>query len=279
MPLEHIVYPFLTSRTLARVAGYACLLAVYGALPLAKEYTRFANVADLPSEIHAALTLVLGWLLVFRTNTAYGRWWEARTLWGALVNASRNLTVKVRALTGLSPEDRGQFEQIITNFPHALRDHLRNPVANRPVGDEMEAGPTAHRPSQVVTSTYQLLWNWKANGKLDGDELRILDVELARFLDVCGGCERIRNTRVAYSYRVFARQCVFLFLLTFPWGIAEDFRWWTIPLTGITAYFMLGLEIVAEDIEEPFGHDDDDLDLDTLCQVIDDSTRSILRST
>jgi putative membrane protein len=99
--------------------------------------------------------------------------------------------------------------------------------------------------------------------------LRVIDAELQELMDVCGACERIRNTRIVASYRAFARQCVLLFLATFPWGIAHDFRLWTIPLTIITAYFMLGLETVAEHIEEPFGLDEDDLDLDVLCETIE----------
>jgi putative membrane protein len=74
---------------------------------------------------------------------------------------------------------------------------------------------------------------------------------------------------------VFARQCILLFLLTLPWGIANDFGWWTIPLTIITAYFMIGLEVVAEHVEEPFGLDEDDLDLESICLTIDKSIHEV----
>ncbi|MCA9060223.1 MAG: hypothetical protein KDA85_17060, partial [Planctomycetaceae bacterium] len=94
-------------------------------------------------------------------------------------------------------------------------------------------------------------------------------------LDICGGCERIRNTRVVTSYRLFARQCVWLYLITLPWGIVDTFGWWTILLTAMLSYFMLGLEIVAEHVEEPFGLDEDDLDLDGLCRTIEVTTTEI----
>ena len=77
------------------------------------------------------------------------------------------------------------------------------------------------------------------------------------------------------SYRVFSRQCILLFLLTFPWGIISDFGWWTIPLTTITAYFMIGMEVVAEHVEEPFGIDEDDLDLEGICNTIEHSVKEI----
>ncbi len=117
--------------------------------------------------------------------------------------------------------------------------------------------------------------NWKASGAIDGDELRVIDAEALRLMDICGACERIQKTRIIRSYRVFARQVVLLFLLTLPWGIVEDFGWWTIPLTAMTAYFMLGLEVVAEHVEEPFGYDDDDLDLEGMCRTIDHSVNEI----
>ncbi len=65
--------------------------------------------------------------------------------------------------------------------------------------------------------------------------------------------------------------------MTLPWGIAQEFIWWTIPLTAILSYFMLGLETVAEHVEEPFGHDEDDLDLDVLCRTIEESVNDVLR--
>lgn len=136
-----------------------------------------------------------------------------------------------------------------------------------------------HVPQALADNIYAVLGEAKSSGRIDGDELRVLDAELLRLLDVCGGCERIKKTRIVKSYRIFARQCVLLFLATLPWGIVHDFRWLTIPLTMISAYFMLGLETVAEHVEEPFGYDEDDLDLEGLCTTIEDSVRDVFRET
>jgi predicted membrane chloride channel (bestrophin family) len=124
-PWKQVLAPFTSSRTLRHVAGYALLTGLYAVLPALNEYTRFHALSDLPSQIHAALTLVLGWLLVFRTNTAYSRWWEARTLWGALVNCCRNLALKFARLLELPSTDRDALRGLITAFPYTLRDHLR----------------------------------------------------------------------------------------------------------------------------------------------------------
>ncbi|SFH60011.1 putative membrane protein [Planctomicrobium piriforme] len=252
------------------------LVGAYAAIPAIKEATQYAAYGDQPADIHAAFTFVLGLLLVFRTNAAYARWWEARSLWGALVNASRNLAVKISALAQIDQLDLMRSRGLIVSFPRLLRDHLRNTARNTRY--EMLAADSSelpHIPSEVVEQLYILLAKWKAAGQIDGDELRVIDADALRLLDICGGCEKIRNTRIVRSYRIFARQCVVLSLLTFPWGVANEFHWWTIPMSTIMAYFMLGLETVAEHVEEPFGYDEDDLDLDGLCDTIARSVHQV----
>ncbi len=258
------------------VLGMAVLGGVYALIPIALEYSAYRDLNEMPSEFHAALSLVLGWMLVFRTNTAYGRWWEARTLWGALVNACRNLAIKVSRLGSLGEAELSRAQKLIVAFPVALRHHLRNEIdTHLPTSTREMVSETKHIPVAISRELYELVAQAKRAGKLDGDELRVIDAELARLLDVCGGCERILNTRIVKSYRIFARQCTLIFLATLPWGIAHDFRIWTLPLTIISAYFMLGLETVAEHVEEPFGYDEDDLDLESLCETIENSVDGI----
>ncbi|MCA9060590.1 MAG: hypothetical protein KDA85_18895, partial [Planctomycetaceae bacterium] len=223
------------SRTLSQVSLYSVAAAAYAVLPTwlhdAEYLGEFLNV---PPDLHAALTLVLGWLLVFRTNTSYARWWEARTLWGALVNTCRNMSIKVADLVRAGTDELQKFRTEIVAFPLSLRDHLRDGATLQALpGFEDCSDKPSHVPSYLVTRMYEELGRWKTDGFIDGDELRILDEEARRFLDICGGCERIRNTRVVTSYRLFARQCVWLYLITLPWGIVDTFGWWTILLTAM----------------------------------------------
>jgi putative membrane protein len=264
-------------RTIWKILLYSSVVAVYSLAPVIKEYSHWHEFWDFPSNLHATLSLVLGCLLVFRTNTSHSRWWEARTLWGALVNASRNLAAKFSQLVELPSDEVAEARRDLIGFAHALRDHLRvnGSTLRRPIVEGEMVRPN-HLPAFIVRRRYAALRRWKRRGFIDGDELRVIDADLARLLDVCGACERIRNTRVVRSYRRFARQSVLLFLITFPWGIVNDFGWWTIPISFVTAYFMLGLEIVAEHVEEPFGNDEDDLDLDRICLSISQSVEEIM---
>jgi ion channel-forming bestrophin family protein len=276
MLFRDLVRPFASSSTLKQVALLALVMGAYSCLAMWKEFSPYGEFADMPSGIHAAFSLVLGALLVFRTNTAYARWWEARTLWGGLVNASRNLAIKVTTLTQLAESELTKVRGLMVAFPVALRNHLRDEVASiEQIDDEIRALKWDHLPAGITREIYNIISRGYADRKLDGDVLRVIDHDLSKLMDICGGCERIHRTRIVGSYRTFARQCVLLFLLTVPWGIAHDFGWWTVPITIMTSYFMLGLEIVAEHVEEPFGLDEDDLDLDILCVKIRQSIEEI----
>ncbi len=275
MILRDTVFPLFTSRTLYQAGLLALGFAAYSLIPLLKENSIYRDIGDVPHEIHAALSLMLGALLVFRTNTAYSRWWEARTLWGSLVNASRNLSMKLVAFGHVTQDEAQDIRGKLADFPRILTSHLRKPT---PLADPEKPPITRHLPMALVHQLYLWIERKRQSGLIDGDELRVIDAELARFMDICGGCERIARTPLVRSYRIFARQCIILFLLTFPWGVAEAFQWWTIPLTLTISYFMFGMEIVAEHVEDPFGLDDDDLDLDSLCDTIDKSVTEIFRS-
>ena len=277
MAVRDIVSPLVRSQTVVHVSAIALGLGIYAAIPALLELSDWQHWNNMPSEFHGALSLILGCLLVFRTNTAHSRWWEARTLWGSLVNTSRNSAIKLTTLGAIDPEKLSQAHQLIVTFPKALMHHLRGEREEMPEELNSVAAGVSHVPQRVARLLYSIVSAAKAEGQIDGDEFRVLDTELRKLMDICGACERILKTRIVKSYRVFARQCVFLFLATLPWGISHDFRLWTIPLSIITAYFMVGLEIVAEHVEEPFGYDEDDLDIESLCNTIEVSVAEVFQ--
>jgi putative membrane protein len=276
MPLRDTILPLTSSRTLAYVTLLAMAMGLYSLLPVLKEYSTFKDSGDIPSDMHAALSLILGCLLVFRTNAAYSRWWEARTLWGSLINTSRNLALKLRTLAKPNTQDALWLNSGLAEFPRLLMQHLRLPTQS---SDNPGETDSKHEPLALVSQLYDWVSAQKNAKRIDGDELRLIDVELAKLLEICGACERIARTPFVRSYRVFSRQCIVLFLFTFPWGVAQDFQWWTIPLTIIVSYFMIGMEIVAEHVEEPFGLDEDDLDLEGMCKTIDKSIQQVFATT
>jgi putative membrane protein len=269
VPLKDFVEPIRSSKTLGHVFWLAVLASVYSMLAVGWELSHFGDTSTVSSKVHGVLSVVLGLLLVFRTNTAYNRWWEARTLWGTLVNTMRNLSVKFCTLGSFTGEEKQAARELLIHFPVSLRCHLRNEIGSKCPADTRALDATAqHLPLAIAQQLYRIVGDAKRAGRLEPCELRVFDADLARIMDVCGGCERILKTRIVKSYRVFARQCVLIFVATLPWGVAHEFTVATIPITFLATYFMLGLETVAEHVEEPFGYDEDDLDLESLCETI-----------
>lgn len=222
---------------------------------------------------------VLGLLLVFRTNTAYERWWEGRKLWGQLVNDSRNLCLKVRYLKGLTNSERVRLGELVITFAYSLKHHLRNtrPSRRLPGLHDLPTEGTVNIPVFVASKIFDLAYEWQNTERIDGFARIQLDPHLRAFMDICGACERIKNSPLALSYRAFMRQGIMINLLALPWYVLPEFNLlWSLPLILIGTYFLIGLELIAEDIEEPFGKDGDDLPLDTICNTIQNTVTDIL---
>jgi len=266
-----------TTLMLQRVWMLAGLVGLYSLIPVLKEHSRYQGYFDFPSNIFSILGLVLSLILVFRTNRAYERWWEARTLWGKLVNISRNVAVKCREFADLEDDERRQLHRCIAGFCFALKEHLRDGVSLGELpGWNSATDDPAHVPAWLSGQMYHQIKSWERSGRITPQELLAIDTDAHEFLNVCGACERIRNTLIAGSYRSYAIKCLILYLIVLPWGLVQDLQWVTVPVSMILTYIMFGLEVIADDVEEPFGHDLDDLDLDSLCHTIDRTTAEIL---
>lgn len=235
--------------------------ALYSALVTWLEYTYLADDVTISADIQAVASFFLGALMALRINTSYNKWWEARTLWGRLVNEERNMAAYVAALGSLSQPAREQMRAHLTEFPIVLMRHLRGP------------GPV-HEPARVSAAVFAELQQWKAKAWIDGWEWSRLSLVAESLLAVCGGCERIRNSPLTLSYQRTVRACAWIYLACAP--LVLHCRAWTIPLVVTMAFFFFVLELVAADIDEPFGRAPEDLPLETLCQTIRASVSQIL---
>lgn len=260
---------------LAKTLPLVLLLSLYGGGVAAIDHWGHGFIRLTPT-FHTLLGLVLGMLLVFRTNTAYDRWWEGRKLWGRLLNESRNMAVKVATCVTAEPDDKRRIADQLVAFAAALRDSLRGETTPPSESASATELPPRHACSEIVKRVYEQLEKWRQADQLGGFELLFLDRHAAALLDICGGCERIRKTPIAAGYRRFIRQSIAVYLLTLPWGLIDLLEFWTAPVLAVVGYLMIGIEVLAEDVEEPFGTDDDDLPLDELCATIERSVRGII---
>lgn len=208
--------------------------------------------------MHGLLGFVISMLLVFRTNTAYDRWWEGRKMWGALVNNSRNLAIKVSAML---PEDKSFFGKMIPNYAQVLHEHLSNAETAQQLFDglDLEIDHHKHKPNQVAKVMFDKVNQLYQSGKITGDQLIVLNAELQSFTDICGACERIKNTPIPYSYSAFLKKFIFFYVMTLPFGYAFSLGYYVVPVVIFIFYVLASLELIAEEIEDPFGGDENDL--------------------
>ena len=225
----------------------------------------------------AVLVVGAGLLLGLRLNLAYERWWEARTLWGSLVNTSRNLAVKIAAFAQPHETEAREMAAKIAGFSFALKDHLRDGVRLRDVPgfSDRDENPK-HVPVWMVRRLYQILHEWRDAGQLRGHEFRAIDLEGRVLLDVCGACERIRNTPMPPSFATLTRLMIALAIFIMPSALIPRLEWWSVAAAAGFTFFFVVVESTATVIEHPFGTDSNQLDLDNLCAVIRDTTAEAL---
>lgn len=228
----------------------------------------------------AALSL----FLAFRNNSAYDRWWEARILWGGLVNESR--TLARRALTLIDPvrhpdasDPRRLLVDLQIAYVNALRCHLRmqNPFPELH-GKLPKAIVDRLRNEQNVPAAILLIMGEVSReafdaGRLDTIRLSALDQTLTELCNVQGGCERIKNTPLPRQYDYGPRLLVHIFCLMLPIGLVEGLGLITpIASTAISLLFIM-LEAIGREIENPFENTIHDTPMSSLSRTIEINLR------
>ena len=221
--------------------------------------------------VYSLVGFVISLLLVFRTNTAYDRWWEGRKKWGSLVNDTRNLAAKINMLD-LDQDDRDFFRRMIPNFVFATKEHLRSGVKMEELdltGEEHQViSRKEHIPLEIVTQMYVRLHAIKAKKQLSEEEFLAIDHNLNAFLDSLGACERILNTPIPFSYSLFLKKFIFIYVTTLPLAFVTTFGYYSALIATFVFYVLVSMEVLAEEIEDPFGTDDNDLPTDQMCERI-----------
>ncbi len=282
------IFRFHKADTVRKLAPLLIAISFYSALIvfLELEYWQLsANsyVKNIPV-MHTLLGFAISMLLVFRTNTAYDRWWEGRKLWGSLVNNSRNLAMK---LCSFIPVDdivhRSFFRKIIPAYAYSLHNHLHKEKIRVELFEDEEQkevfsqlDESKHVPNQIALLMYQHIQQLYRENKITGDQLIVLNNELQSFTDICGACERIKNTPIPYSYSVFIKKFIFVYVMTLPFGYVFTLSYWVVPVVAFVFYVLASLELIAEEIEDPFGGDPNDVPTEKLSQNIQRSVADII---
>ncbi len=236
------------------------------------------------SSVFSLLGIVLSILLVFRTNSAYDRWWEGRKQWGALVNHCRNMAVMAHAtLPKEDKETRHYLAVHISNFCIAFKEHLRKGVKLEELvsvsKEELaEYSTKGHIPNHISYQIKNKLQESYKKGDLTGEDILNFKPHTQALLDILGACERIKKTPIPFSYAVYIKIFITVYGILLPFAMVQTFGYWTIPLVMLIFFAFIGVELMAEEIEDPFGLDCNDLPTGTISHTIKDNVFEILEA-
>lgn len=228
----------------------------------------------LPVGFHEVAGIVIGLILAFRTNTAYARFWEGRTLWGGIVNASRNLARIVTRHAGLEADQSRDFNAWMVAFAHATRCRLRGlegvPEAEAFLSPD-DYGRLRAAPHPALFCAEELsrrISDLAARQALDPIMAGVAEQQLTTLVDCLGGCERISRTPTPLPYILLMQRSAALYLGTLPMGLLGRLDWLTPVVTMAVAYLVLMIETVGNELDDPFGTDPPDIPLDRICATI-----------
>ncbi len=231
-------------------------------------------------------SIVLGLLLVFRTNTAYERFWEGRKFWGSVVNNVRNLARQI--WVAIDEKDQDDFIakksalRLLVAFAVAMKLHLRQESVN----SELESliSPSQYQklksmnnpPIEVAFWIGDYLNTQYARNCVDVYQLTAMNQLLNSLIDCLGGCERILRTPIPLAYAIHLKQLLLLYSLALPFQMVRDLSWGTGPVVALISFTLFGIEEIGLEIENPFGHDTNDLPLDNICATMNRNVEDLI---
>jgi putative membrane protein len=277
--LRHLKSSAIIRRLLVRVLWVGLYATVVTTADIYFAHTRITVDKD----FFSFLGIMLSLLLVFRTNTAYDRFYEGRRLWGQLTNSCRNLAGLLGArLPATDYANRLYLARLLANFPLALDGHLRKGVKFHKL-EEVEEGfigqlrTVGHVPSRLAALLQEFYERLLREEVILPTHLITIQQHHAALLEVAGGCERIKATPIPFSYSFFIKGFISVFILIMPFNLLDTYQFLAIPVTMFGAYALLGVEMIGDEIEDPFGKDSNDLPLTQMATRIRVNVHEILR--
>ncbi len=256
--------------------GVPLRILAFGAIAaVVTEIDRRGVTLHLPAGVHEAGGAVIALVLAFRVNTGYNRFWEGRTLWGAIVNASRNLNRIVYRHAAQSPDDARTFAVWVVTFAHAARRRLRGeaqcPEIEYLLGPEQYASLTGlgSPPLVAASELSRRIQALLARGAIDAKFAVQAEAEVNVLVNSLGGCERILKTPTPLGLVLLIERLIALYLSTLPFNLLGRVEVFTPLITMLIAYPILMIDALGAEFDEPFGHDANDLPLTRICTTIE----------
>ncbi len=248
--------------------GFATLVYLLSLLP------GLGHMMGFDRSIFNFLGIVLSILLVFRANTAYDRWWEGRKQWSNRVNHCRNLAIQLHVCIPYhDKESRDFFNKQIANFCTVFKEHLRSgtiisELLNLSANKAAHYNNLKHGPNAISLEIQQRVQRLHRTDQISGFDHINIKIHTQALLDILGACERIKKTPIPFSYAVFIKILIVAYCTLLPFSLMTDLGMTAILITMFVSFAFLGVEMIAGEIEDPFGLDCNDLPTGTIASNI-----------
>jgi putative membrane protein len=276
-------------RTKWRILGVAVVAMVVTGFEHWRNF--HPNLTPLP---YTLIGVALGIFLGFRNNASYDRWWEARKLWGALINTTRTFSRQVHAFIGARGERESDAMRELRRalvyraiaFTHALKLTLRS-INDRwdelapllPADELASLRAQSNKPFAIAQRTALILRDAWDQGHIETMQHAALDATLTQLTDIQGACERIKSTPIPFLSTTLMHRIVAVYCYTLPFGVVDAVKLYTPVVVIIVAYAFFGLDVVGDELEEPFGTEPNDLPLEAMSRLIEHNLRQSLGET
>jgi putative membrane protein len=282
----HSKIPFI--KLISELFVHLIPILIYIGIISALDYQYHLEDFHFPLTIVAVLGTVIGLLLAFRTNSSYDRWWEARTLWGAIVNDSRTWARQLLEFTPSENLDEAKKEKLKTMayrqiaWCYALSRSLRKQKPDHELSCFLDSteinryGASHNVPNDLLLTQAGELQKLYRDGSLELFQFIELEKTLTRLTDSMGGCERIKNTRFPESYSLLVHLLIYVFVLFLPFGLVE------VPALGLVvtslflAFSFLLIERVSVYLQDPFSNRSSDTPMLALSRTIEINIKQML---
>jgi putative membrane protein len=283
-----------------RIAGQLFFVIALSFAVVAVHGTLFHWKVTLTAAPFSLMGVSLAIFLGFRINASYDRYWEARKLWGGVLIETRNLARHALTLvqppvasapSAPRPADAAApavdaevraFVLGLAGFAASMRNQLRAQPADSALAallpqELLRRLPgLRHAPQAVGLWLGQRMRGWRAQGRLDPMLALAMEQSLDRLMGLLGGCERIANTPLPFTYSVILHRSAYCYCFLLPFGLVDSIGWMTPLVVGFVSYTFFALESLSDEIEEPFGTQPNDLALDAMVVGIESSLRELL---
>ncbi|MEG1591478.1 bestrophin family protein [Chryseobacterium sp.] len=261
---------------LKKIIAQLCIITIFSVAVYYFNGKIYDYKVKLNPTVFTLIGLALAIFMGFCNTASYDRFWEGRKLWGLLVIETRSLTRQILSfIPNIPKEEKQEIVKLISAFCWALNYQLRDKSDIQPL-QKLLSEEQFHQiqgKKFVTNIILGFISDWlniqHKKGNIDTIVLTAMNHQLNQFSNISGGCERIYNTPLPFAYSVLLHRTVYLYCFWLPFGLLDSLDWMMPLIVLLISYTFIALDAIIQEIGEPFGEEENDLALNSICRTIE----------